>query len=227
MSATVLVVEDDPAIAAALEAALAGAGFDVVGARTGEAALTLATDRAPSLILLDLGLPDLDGLQLCRRFRADDADRPIVILTARDADIDIVVGLDAGANDYVVKPVSTTVVLARVRAHLRGRITDRDEVIAVGDLRLDPPDRRVTIAGTSVELRPREFAVLELLARQAGRVVTRESILAGLWGPRWDAAANRALDVHVVSLRRKLGDTVEQPRWITTVRGIGYRLDGP
>jgi DNA-binding response OmpR family regulator len=222
-TATVMVVEDDESVAHAVTASLTTAGFRSVVARSGCEAIVVADDVQPALILLDLGLPDIDGLQLCRRFRDQAADRPIIIVTGRDADIDVVVGLDAGANDYVSKPFSTGVLLARVRAQLRDR-DERRHVVEVGALRLDQAARVVTLDGDVVELRPREFSVLEQLMREAGRVVTRDDLLRRLWGDEWSMASNRALDVHVVSLRRKLGDDAAVPRWIHTVRSIGYRF---
>jgi len=223
MSVTVLLVEDDETTADAMHVGLTAAGYRSVVASTGREALAAVEYADPSLIVLDLGLPDIDGLHLCRRFRRDVADRPIIIVTGRDADVDVVVGLDAGADDYVCKPFSTAVLVARVRAHLRSRARP-DGTIIVAGLRLDHAAHVVTFDGTVIELRPREFALLELLMRQAGRVVTRHDLLGALWGEGWDLSCNRALDVHVVSLRRRLGDNVDDPRWIHTVRGIGYRF---
>lgn len=227
MVESVLIVEDDEVIADAVAETLDGAGFRALVAATGADALTLEAHEHPALVVLDLGLPDIDGLDLCRRLRASDPARPIIIVTARDEDMDVIVGLDAGACDYVTKPVSTAVLLARVRAQLRRAQADPRPIVRVGALVLDLDAHRVELAGRSVALRPREFALLSLLAREAGRVVTREAILGALWGAGWDAACNRALDVHVVSLRRKLGDHPGSPTWITTVRSIGYRFATP
>ncbi len=173
------------------------------------------------LALLDLALPDGDGLALCRELRRLRREMPIILVTARDTEIDIVVGLDAGANDYVVKPFSIRVLLARVRAHLRP-LTDEDPnaALIVGAVLVDPVARTVSIDGTYVELRRREYDLLEFLAREAGRAVTRERLLAEVWGVSWQTSS-KTLEMHVLALRQKLGTALE----ITTLRGVGYRLE--
>ncbi|MEY2445585.1 MAG: hypothetical protein QOC57_1711 [Ilumatobacteraceae bacterium] len=223
MHRRVLVVEDDEAIGRAVTLSLDSHGYQAEWCGTGAAAQS-AVDRAtPDLVLLDAGLPDIDGFALCRSMREQHRDMPIVLVTARDAEIDIVVGLDAGANDYVTKPFSMNVLLARVRAHLRSvEADDADAMLEVGPVRVDPAGYGVTVDGRPIDLRPREFELLLLLCRQAGRVVTRERLLAEVWDLHWDSST-KTLDMHVMALRRKFGDAID----IATVRGVGYRLDAP
>jgi DNA-binding response OmpR family regulator len=218
-----VILEDDPSIGASMQAALEGQGYEVAWYVTAAEANTELEERPPDLVLLDVGLPDVDGLTLCRWLRDTHPDLPIVLVTARDSDIDIVVGLDAGATDYVTKPFAMNVLLARVRAHLRS--TEAHDVgapIAIGPLVIEPAAYRASIDGDDVGLRKREFELLILLAREAGRVVTRERLLSEVWDLHWDSPS-KTLEMHVLALRRKLGDAVE----ITTVRGVGYRLDRP
>jgi DNA-binding response OmpR family regulator len=219
----VLVVEDDESIGEAVSNSLGDHGYDVEWCTTGLAAQAAVERTMPDLVLLDAGLPDMDGFTLCRRLRERSRNLPIVLVTARDADIDIVVGLDAGADDYVTKPFSMNVLLARVRAHLRNAESgESDTVLEIGAVRVDPAAFGVTVHGQPVELRRREFELLVLLCRQAGRVVTRERLLAEVWDLHWDSST-KTLDMHVMALRRKLGDAID----IATVRGVGYRLDTP
>ena len=222
MDQRVLVVEDDESIGQAVSDSLDAHGYDVEWCTTGITAQAAVERAMPDLVLLDAGLPDMDGFTLCRRLRERNRDLPIVLVTARDADIDIVVGLDAGADDYVTKPFSMNVLLARVRAHLRNAESDDDAVLEIGAVRVDPAAYGVTVDGQAVELRRREFELLVLLCRQAGRVVTRERLLAEVWDLHWDSST-KTLDMHVMALRRKLGDAID----IATVRGVGYRLDTP
>ena len=220
MSGRILLVEDDTSIGQLVTDSLESHGYLVEWCTTGAAATSAFEQLAPSLVLLDAGLPDVDGFTLCRWMREQHRDLPIVLVTARDAEIDIVVGLDAGASDYVTKPFSMNVLLARVRAHLRGTQTDDPgAVLELGALRVDPSAYVATINGDSVDLRRREFELLVLLSREAGRVVTRERLLAEVWDLHW-ASSTKTLDMHVMALRRKLGDVIE----IATVRGVGYRL---
>ena len=223
MSQRVVVVEDDTSIGAAVRDTLVLHGYSVDWCIDGASATETIDREPPDLVLLDAGLPDIDGFTLCRRIREHHREVPIVLVTARDADIDVVVGLDAGANDYVTKPFSMNVLLARVRAHLRNTASaDPEAPIEVGALRVDPAAYLVTADGTPVELRPREFELLVLLCREAGRVVTRERLLAEVWDLHWDSST-KTLEMHVMGLRRKLGNAIE----IATVRGVGYRLDTP
>lgn len=225
--ARVMVVEDDPTIADEVNAALLAHGYDVSVATTGWAALESVRSRPPALVVLDLGLPDLDGIYLCRTLRAELPGVPIVIVTARDTDLDVVVGLDAGATDYVAKPFSMSVLLARLRAHLRADTgTDDSGEIVVGDLRVDPAAHRAYVDKLEIELRPKEFALLEILARAAGKVVTRDRLLSDVWDLHWESST-KTLDMHVHSLRRKLGERSDGGPWISTVRTVGYRFEVP
>lgn len=218
-----VVVEDDEVIGELLRRALVEHGYRVTWCRSGEqATVTVEADPA-ELVLLDVGLPDTDGFTWCRSFRRRHPEVPVVLVTARDAEIDIVVGLDAGASDYVTKPFSTNVLLARVRAHLRrNEVADRAAVIERGALRVDPRSYRATVGDQVVDLRPKEFELLAMLAREADRVVTRDRAMAEVWDLHWDTSS-KTLDMHVSALRRKLGDGVR----ISTVRGVGYRLETP
>ena len=221
MAVNVVVVEDDQEIGSSVVAALIANGYGAELFTTGSAASAAMEDACPDLVLLDIGLPDIDGITLCRWLRDKYRTLPIVLLTARDSEIDTVVGLDAGATDYVTKPFSVTVLLARLRAHLRSSVPEGegDGPFEVGPLTIDPAGYLARIDGETVDLRPRELELLALLGREAGRVVTRERILAEVWDQHWDSSS-KTLDMHVMALRRKLGAAVE----ITTVRGVGYRL---
>ena len=216
-------VEDDESIGRAVVDALTAHGYLVELCADGAAATAALADAVADLMLLDAGLPDVDGFTLCRQIRESYPDLPIVLVTARDSEIDVVVGLDAGANDYVTKPFSMNILLARVRAHLRAaEPQDPDAAIELGSLRVEPASYVTTVDGTPVELRPREFQLLVVLSRAAGRVVTRERLLADVWDLHWESST-KTLDMHVLALRRKLGDAIE----ISTVRGVGYRLVAP
>ena len=216
MSEHVLVVDDDAPVRRMLERTLRADGYDVTVAADGGQALAAAERSAPDLVVLDVGLPGMDGLAVCRRLRANGVTAPILLLTARDAVADRVAGLDAGADDYVIKPVATDELLARLRAHgRRGRVTS--ERLAVGDLSLDLASRTAERAGRAIELTAREADLLELLMRNARSVLSREQALDLVWGG--EAAAN-AVDRYVAYLRAKLGD----PPLIHTVRGVGFVL---
>lgn len=206
-----------------MKAALESHGYAVDWFVNSQDANLVLEENLPDLVLLDAGLPDVDGFTLCRWLRDQHHDLPIILVTARDADIDIVVGLDAGATDYVTKPFSMNVLLARIRAHLRPTDNiDTAAAIELGSLRVEPAAYIATVAGTAIELRPREFELLVYLARHAGRVVTRDRLLADVWDLHWDSST-KTVDMHIVALRRKLGDSIE----IVTVRGVGYRLVDP
>jgi DNA-binding response OmpR family regulator len=219
----ILVVEDDEAIASGLVRVLDSQGYRVRRTDRGRPALSLVTDDV-GLVVLDLGLPDVDGLEVCRRLRAARPDIAILILTARDQELDIVSGLDAGADDYLVKPFRLSELLARVRAHLRRTVAsatdEAPEPMRAGDLTVDLPARRAWRGEQELELRPKEFDLLALLVAEAGRAVTRERIMRDVWDTEW-AGATKTLDTHVGTLRNKLGE----PEAITTLRGVGYRLD--
>jgi DNA-binding response OmpR family regulator len=219
----ILVVEDDEAIASGLVRVLDSQGYRVRRTDRGRPALSMVTDDV-GLVVLDLGLPDVDGLEVCRRLRAARPDLAILILTARDQELDVVSGLDAGADDYLVKPFRLSELLARVRAHLRRTLAsaadDAREPMRAGDLTVDLPARRAWRGEQELELRPKEFDLLALLVAEAGRAVTRERIMHEVWDTEW-LGATKTLDTHVGTLRNKLGE----PEAITTLRGVGYRLD--
>jgi two-component system response regulator RegX3 len=213
----VLIVEDERAIAEPLAEGLRREGFEIDWVANGGAALEAAES---DVVLLDLRLPDMDGLDVCRRLR-ERSDVPIIIVTARGEESDRVVGLELGADDYVVKPFGVRELIARIRAVTRrGRTRIReDSAIHVGDLEVDPRSRRVKVAGGEVELTPKEFDVLEVLARDPGAVVSRRRLLDEVWETSW-YGSSKTIDVHVAALRRKLGDA----GWIETIRGVGFRL---
>jgi two-component system, OmpR family, response regulator RegX3 len=215
-----LVVEDDDTIAVPLEQGLERWGFEVKRAATMQEALA-APDA--DLVLLDLGLPDGDGFEFCRQLRAG-SDVPVIVVSARADEIDRVVGLEVGADDYVVKPFSLRELVARIRAVLRRTRPSRaePEEQSVGPLSVDPRTRRATLDGRELALTPKEFDLLALLAREPGAVHRRERILEDVWDQDW-FGPTKTLDVHVAALRRKLGD----PRWIETLRGVGFRLQPP
>lgn len=221
---SILVVEDDRAIADGLVHELTARGYVARWARNGHDALDAARVEPPDAVLLDLGLPDLDGVHVCRLLRKALPGVPIVILTARDAEVDIVVGLDAGATDYVTKPFSTHVLVARLRAHMRGAEVGASSDLVFDDLRLDVDGFRAFRGGSEVPLRPKEMALLLRLAGSAGRVLTREQLLDDVWDMTWETGT-KTLDVHIHALRRKLGPRTDQRPWISTVRTLGYRFE--
>lgn len=221
---SVLLVEDEPSIAEPFAHALRRSGFDTVVARTGAEALELARSVAPDVLLLDLALPDADGRDICRELRRD-SDVPIIMITASGTLTDRVVGLELGADDYVVKPFATAEVVARIRAVLRRGRTGPAEPgeLSVGDLRIDVAARRAWQSGEELLLTRKEFDLLVRLARDAGRVVTRETLMSDVWDMNW-FGSTKTLDVHVAWLRRKLGDDPGAPVYVHTVRGVGFRL---
>jgi two-component system response regulator RegX3 len=223
---TVLVVEDEESITVPLTEALAREGFDTAVAGTAAEALELAESVEPDVVLLDLMLPDGSGLDVCRELRRTSR-VPIIVVTARGDEADRVVGLELGADDYVVKPFSARELVARIRAVLR-RTEERPEPAAEGPIRIGPlvvdaSRRTAAVDGEELELSRKEFDVLHLLAREAGRVVTRERLIEEVWETTW-FGSTKTLDVHVSGLRRKLGDNPSAPRFIHTVRGVGFRL---
>ena len=221
--ATILVVDDEPRITQLVRDYLERAGFTVVTAHDGREALMRARTERPDLVVLDLGLPQLDGLDVTRHLRRD-ADVPIIMLTARDDETDKLVGLELGADDYVTKPFSPRELVARVRAVLRRR--DRvgvDDVLRAGDLLLDVPRMRLEVGGRSVELTATEFTLLAAMARQPGRVFTRAQLLDAIHGVAFESY-ERAVDAHVKNVRRKIEPAPHDPRYLLTVYGVGYRL---
>ena len=222
---TILVVDDEPRIATLVRDYLEHAGFAVLVAGDGRNALALARSRRPDLVVLDLGLPGLDGLDVARALRRD-SDVPILMLTARTDEADPVAGLELGADDYVSKPFSPREVVARVRAILRRTeiaTTLADAPIRVLDVELDPARLRASVAGRPVDLTPTEFALVATLARQPGRVFTRSQLLDAIHGVAFEAY-ERAIDGHVKNLRRKLEPDPAHPRYLLTVHGAGYRF---
>jgi DNA-binding response OmpR family regulator len=226
MGTHILVVEDEPGIADPLVAHLGREGFEATAVGTVADARGAVADVPPDAIVLDVMLPDGDGRDLCRELRAA-SDVPILLLTARGADADRIVGLEIGADDYIVKPFSAGELVARIRAVLRrtGRVSLR-HVIEIADLRLDFDARTLTRGGTPVSLAAREFDLLALLMGRAGTVVRREEIMDEVWDPHW-FGSTKTLDVHIAWLRKKLGDDPAQPRYITTIRGVGFRFADP
>jgi two-component system, OmpR family, response regulator RegX3 len=229
---TILLVEDEPAIAEPLAETLTREGFHLEVAGTAAGAVEAAGRVRPDLILLDLMLPDGSGFDVCREVRRD-SQVPIIMLTARGDEADRVIGLELGADDYVVKPFSAREVTARVRAVLRRTATaaapagasDANVPVEVSDVRLDPGTRSVTKAGAALEVTRKEFDLLALLMRSAGSVVTRERLIDEVWDVNW-FGSTKTLDVHVSGLRKKLGDDPADPRYLHTVRGVGFRFAG-
>ncbi|MEX2549736.1 MAG: response regulator transcription factor [Nitriliruptoraceae bacterium] len=229
LPARILLVEDDDGIARPLVTALEAGGHVVTHVTTGREALTAG--RGADAVLLDLGLPDIDGVEVCRRLRRElGADLPILVLTARDSETDVVVGLDAGADDYVTKPFRLAELQARLRALLRrasaahGGAGGGAEELTAGDVRVDVAARRAWRGEEELELTVKEFDLLALLVSRAGVVVTRDEIAREVWDTRW-LGGSKTIDVHVSSLRRKLGDDPSAPAYVTTVRGIGLRFE--
>lgn len=223
-----LVVEDDATIRASLERGLRRLGHDVTVAGTGLDGLSRAVADRPDLVLLDLGLPDIDGIELLRMLRAV-SDVAVLVITARDTEDEIVRTLDAGADDYVVKPFSTEQIEARIRAVLRRAGSPRKrraERVVVGPLVIEPEARVATLAGTDLELTRREFDLLLYLAARAGEVVSKRDLAADVWGDVY-GGSDKTVDVHLSWLRRKLGETAAAPRFLRTVRGVGVKLVEP
>lgn len=225
MTETVLVIEDDAELRSFLSDTLSKHGFRVVEACTAAQAEEVATQIRPVAILLDLGLPDRDGLGLLPRLRARSA-TPIIVLSARDGDDDKVTALDAGADDYLTKPFSTSELLARIRValrHARGASAAEDPVMLVGPIRIDQARHEVSVDGSPVRLTPIEFRLLGQLARHAGKVMTHRQLLEEVWGPGKESETHY-LRVHMAALRRKIEHDPARPRWLTTEPGVGYRL---
>ncbi len=217
----VLVAEDDPGISEPLVRALGREGYEVTHVTDGPSALSAALSGRADLLVLDLGLPGMDGLEVCRTLRGHGSTLPVLVLTARTDEPDLVVGLDAGADDYVGKPFRVSELLARIRAQLRRASGPEHELVQVGGVTVDASSRRVTVDGEEVALTPKEYDLLLVLMRRAGVVIPRDELMRDVWQTEW-FGATKTLDMHISTLRRKLGDAGSS---ITTVRGVGFRME--
>jgi two-component system alkaline phosphatase synthesis response regulator PhoP len=228
MAASILVVEDDPAVALALEVALKGEGYLPLLAATGDKGLEIGLAQAPDLLILDVRLPGMDGFELLRRLRAGGSKAPVIILTARDEEVDTILGLELGADDYMTKPFRVRELLTRVKSHLRrayGDLADAlgGRIIRADELLIDLERRRVSRAGKKISLTPTEFEILRLLAEKPGRVFSRRDLLERVRD--YDAAISgdeKTINVHVSHLRDKVEEDPSNPRFVMTVRGVGY-----
>ncbi len=220
----ILVVDDEPKIIQLTQDYLENAGFSVISAGDGERALTVIQVEKPDLVVLDLGLPGMDGLDVCRSIRKT-SNLPIIMLTARDEETDKLVGLELGADDYITKPFSPKELVARVRSVLRRSelAQEEREVIRVGDVTLDLPRMQVTVGDEEIELTATEFQLLQALASQPGRIFTRSQLLNAVHGVAIESY-ERAIDAHIKNIRRKLEPVPREPRYIQTVYGVGYRF---
>lgn len=221
----ILVVEDDPQVRSALLRALTERDYATSSAGTGMAGLEAAVQGRPDLVVLDLGLPDVDGHEVLRMLRAV-RPVPVIVATAREDEDEIVRALNAGADDYLVKPFGAAQLDARIRAVLRRSENRRSGPITVGELVVDPQARTATLHGSALDLTPREFDLLCYLAERAGTVVTKRELLTEVWQLPY-GGADKTVDVHLSWLRRKLGETAQEPRYLHTVRSVGVRLDAP
>src|SRR3954447_4642416 len=222
--ACLLLAEDDASISEPLARALRREGYEVEVREDGPTALDAGTQGGVDLVVLDLGLPGMDGLEVARRLRAEGLTVPILILTARADEVDTVVGLDAGADDYVTKPFRLAEPLGRVRALLRRNPTETSP--STDQLRIDPEGRRAWFKDQELQLTAKEFDLLRVLVREQGKVVSREQLMREIWETAW-FGSTKTLDMHISVLRRKLGDDATQPRYISTVRGVGFRFERP
>jgi two-component system response regulator RegX3 len=225
---TILLVEDEEAISEPLAAALGREGFEMLVAGTAARGLELFETRSPDLVLLDVMLPDGDGRDVMRRIR-DTSRTPVIMLTARGEEMDRVLGLELGADDYVTKPFSAAELAARIRAVLRrgGEAADPEStVLEAGDVRMDLDTHEATRAGEPLDLTVKEFELLRVLLEHAGKLVRRDQLVHEVWDPAW-FGSTKTLDVHVSALRKKLGDDPAAPRYIHTVRGVGFRFEAP
>jgi two-component system alkaline phosphatase synthesis response regulator PhoP len=226
----VLIVEDERAVARGLEYGLANEGFDVLLAETGRQALDLARSGDPHLILLDIRLPDISGFDVCRRLRAEGMRQPILMLTARDEEVDKVLGLELGADDYVVKPYSLRELVSRIRALLRrayGELaaTSTGDRLRFGEVEMDMERLQVRRRGELVDLTPTEFRLLRYLVTNSNRPFSRDELIEAVWGYASDIGSDRTVDVHIRHLRKKLEDDPANPLWLVTVRGVGYKFE--
>lgn len=224
---TILLVEDDERISEPLLRVLGAEGYAVVHAATGTSALDNVAASRPDLVLLDLTLPDLDGLDVCRKIREDDPELPIIMLTARAEEMDVIIGLGAGADDYVPKPFRLAELVARIKARLRVANAAHQiprELIG-GPLKVNTESRRAYLNGEELELTSKEFDLLALLMSKPDVTFTREQIMASVWDENY-WGSTRTLDTHISTLRRKIGDDTDPPSLIVTVRGVGFRFEG-
>ena len=223
MTNRILVVDDEPQIRKFLRISLTSQGYEVVEAPRGEEGIAKCATAQPGLVILDLGLPDLDGQQVISRIR-EWSDVPIIVLSVRTRDIEKVSALDSGANDYVTKPFSIDELLARIRAAMRSRLgTAETAEFVIGELIVDVPRRRVSVGGDDVKLTRKEFELLRMLARNAGRIITHRQILREVWGPAHEDDVHY-LRIYIAHLRQKLGDDPANPQFIESEPGVGYRL---
>jgi two-component system, OmpR family, response regulator RegX3 len=225
---TILLIEDEEAISEPLAAALGREGFTTAVASTAAEGLDLFASRTPDLVLLDVMLPDGDGRDVLRKIR-ETSRTPVVMLTARGEEMDRVLGLELGADDYVTKPFSAAELAARIRAVLRraGETTGPEErVLEAGDVRMDLDTHEATRAGKALDLTVKEFKLLRVLLEHAGKLVKRDDLVHEVWDPAW-FGSTKTLDVHISALRKKLGDDPAAPRYIHTVRGVGFRFEAP
>jgi two-component system alkaline phosphatase synthesis response regulator PhoP len=228
----ILIVEDERAVARSLQYALQSEGFEVLCAETGQLAIELAKTRNPRLILLDLRLPDISGFDVCRQLRNDGLRQPILMLTALDDPIDKVLGLELGADDYVVKPYNLRELIARIRSLLRRAYGELSEIsqgqfITFGEIILDLEQLRVTRSGQTVYLTPTEFRLLRYLVTHPDKPINRDILIEAVWGYDSDSSSDRMVDVHIRHLRQKLETDPSDPQWLLTLRGIGYKFQSP
>ena len=226
----ILIVEDERAVARGLEYGLTSEGFTVLWADTGQRALELAHSQNPHLILLDIRLPDVSGFDVCRQLRTEGKRMPILMLTARDEEVDKVLGLELGADDYVVKPYSLRELISRIRALLRrayGDLADvsKEDRLTFGEIEVDLERLQVYRQGRLVNLTPTEFRLLRYLVTHPDRPFSRDALIEAIWGYDSDIGSQRTVDVHMRHLRKKLEDNPSDPRWLVTVRGIGYKFE--
>ncbi len=226
----ILVVEDEPSIVTLIKFNLEQADFSVLTAEDGNTGLRLAVEEKPDLIVLDIMLPGMDGIEICKALRLEKINIPILMLTARDEELDKVLGLELGADDYLTKPFSPRELVARIKAILRRTRQEKEvaeeSVITIGDLTIYVEKFEVELKGKTIELTPKEFELLSFLANHHGKVLSRDQLLNGVWDFEYDGDT-RIVDVHVSHLREKIEDDAKQPQYIRTIRGFGYKMEGP
>lgn len=223
-------VEDEPSIVTLLTYNLEQAGFQVLTAEDGNQGLKLALEEKPDFIILDIMLPGMDGIEICKKLRQEKVKTPILMLTARDDELDKVLGLELGADDYMTKPFSPRELVARIKAIMRRtnfeNETEEDDVIVIGDLLINESRHVVQFKGKPLELTPKEFELLLFFAKHRGKVLSRDQLLNGVWDFEYDGDT-RIVDVHVSHLREKIEDNPKKPKYIQTIRGFGYKMEGP